>query len=132
MFASIDNEIAEIRIQDGILFHVFKTDTVITLDVARKTVSDRVKLQQGIAYPVLCDIRGVSSVEKAARDYFALEGSLLIHEVAYLVSAPYSLGILNFFLNTNKPPLPTTVFVDEDKALKHLQQKVSKGYKSHL
>lgn len=126
MFASTENEFAEIRIQDGILFHVFKTGTVITLDVARKTVSDRLKLQKGMAYPVLCDIRGIKSVEKAAREYLALEGSLLILEVAYLVSAPYSLGILNFFLNTNKPTLPTTVFVDEDKALKHLQQKVSK------
>ncbi|MFI0428779.1 hypothetical protein [Mariniflexile sp. HMF6888] len=117
----IENECAKFWIEKEILFVVYKNDVSVDLAGAMKVVKDRLFLQQGKAFLVFCDMRGVKSADKAARDYLALEGSVLIKAVALLVNNPISYAISGFYIKTSKPIIPTEVFTDDAEALAFLR-----------
>ena len=117
----IENEYAKLWIEDDILFVVYKNDVSIDLAGAIKIVEDRLFLQQGNAFLIFCDMRGVKSADKAARNYLAFEGSVLIKAVALLINNPLSYIISGFYLKTSKPIISTNVFTDEAKALTFLR-----------
>lgn len=117
----IENECAKLWIEKEILFVVYKNDVSVDLAGAIKVVEDRLFLQQGKAFLVFCDMRGVKSAEKAARNYLALEGSVLIKAVALLVNNPISYTISGFYIKTSKPTISTKVFTDDDEALAFLR-----------
>jgi hypothetical protein len=76
--------------------------------------------QEERAYPVICDIRQLRKVDKAARDYLALEGSLLIKALAFIIEPPVSDVMTRFYLMTNHPDIPTASFREISKALAYL------------
>jgi hypothetical protein len=117
----IENEYAKLWIEKEILFVVYKNDVSIDLPGAIKVVEDRLFLQQGKAFLVFCDTRGVKSSEKAARNYLALEGSILIKAVALLVNNPLSNIISGFYIKTSNPIISTEVFTDDAEALAFLR-----------
>lgn len=117
----VENEYARLWIQNRILFFEYKSGVQITLEVARKVVADRVALQNGRAFPILCDISGVLGSEKAARDYLSLSGSVLTRAISFLVAPTVPLAILRFYLEKNKPPIPTAHFSDKAQAIKFLE-----------
>ena len=98
----IENECAKLWIEKEILFVVYKNDVSIGLPGAIKVVEDRLFLQQGKSFLVFCDMRGVKSAEKAARNYLALEGSILIKAVALLVNNPLSNIISGFYIKNKQ------------------------------
>lgn len=116
----IENNFAELWIENDILFFIYKEKSTIDLKAAIKIVEDRLNLHQGRELPILCDIRGIIEINKAARDYLAIEGSLLIKEVALVVSPPISQLISKFYLKTSNPPIKTEVFLNKDDAIKYL------------
>ncbi|WP_164731722.1 hypothetical protein [Flagellimonas beolgyonensis] len=78
-------------------------------------------LQNGKEMSVLCDIREVRKVDKPARDYFALEGSLWIKALAFLIDPPVTDVISSFYLGTHPSKMPTRSFTDRTKALAFLE-----------
>ena len=116
-----ENEFARFCIVHGILYFEYKPETVISLAVARKVVSDRIQFQNEIIYPVLCDIRGVKDSDKAGRDYLAQSGSILTKAVAILGNPQVSETMGDFYLKVNKPTIPTSFFTDEEHALAFLK-----------
>lgn len=116
-----ENDYAQFWIAHGILNFVYKPDTVISLTVARKVVSDRIQFQNELAYPVLCDIRGVEGSDKAGRDYLAQSGSVFAKAVAILGNPQVSETMGDFYLKINKPIIPTAFFTDEEHALAFLK-----------
>lgn len=118
----LENEYAAYHIQEEILFVTYKRGIIINLPAAIQIVEDRLALQEGLSYPVLCDIREVRCIDKAARDYLAVEGSLLIDAVAYLVEPTVSRAISDFYIHINNPPVPSKNFTDIEAAKAFLKK----------
>lgn len=117
---SFDNEYALFKISNGILFCEYKSNVVITLAAAKRIVSDRIYMQNEIAYPVYCDIRGITDTDKAGRDYLAKYGSLATKAVAILAVDNVSSTIISFYLKISKPQVPTKIFTDKGAAMAFL------------
>ncbi|PHR12831.1 MAG: hypothetical protein COA40_08175 [Aequorivita sp.] len=119
---SIENNYALYTLDGGILYIRYHADIVIKYEGAVKIVADRLRFQQGICYPALCDITGVEEVDKPARDYLASEGSILLKAVAFIVGNPMSNIISYFYLKTTKPSIPTKAFQDVEEAKLFLEK----------
>lgn len=122
MLESIENNYASYTLSGGIVHIRYHIGISISLDAAVKIVADRLQLQAGESYPVLCDIRGVREINKAARDYLALEGSLLIKAAAFIVEIPMTSILSKFYVQTAKPPIPTRAFLDFEEARGFLEE----------
>ncbi len=116
-----ENKFAKFWIQESILFFQYKPNVIIGLEAAQLVLADRLAVQDGKPYPVLCDIRGIVSIDKAARDYLAKSGSVLTIAVGLLVSHTISVAITSFYVTINKPRVPTEIFSNESDALAFLK-----------
>lgn len=123
----IENDYATYTIDGGIVHVIYKNGTRLNLNAAVKVVQDRLKLQNGKFYPVLCDILGIKAANKSARDYLALEGSVFISAVAFIIKPPVTASLSEFYLRASKPPVPTKVFTEPEEARKFLNQFKSKA-----
>lgn len=119
---SNENNYAFYKLDGRILYIRYHIGIVITLNAAVKIVADRIRLQDGVSYPALCDIRGVKEVYKPARDYLALEGSVLLKAVAFIVENPMSEVLSMFYIKTTKPPVPTQSFQNQKDAERFLAE----------
>ena len=99
------------------LMHIVYTVRSINLNAAQIIVRDRMMVQEGLAMPVLCDIRELRMVNKQARDFFALEGSLLIKSLAFLIAPPITDVLSEFYLNTQRSDIPSKSFTLKSEAL---------------
>lgn len=117
-----ENEYAQFWISNGILIFEYKPNTILNLEVAQYIVADRIHFQNEKSFPVLCDVRGIVSTEKAGRDYLAQSGSVLTKAVALIVHQQVSLTISNFYLRISKPTVPTQLFNNKEDALAYLEQ----------
>ena len=116
-----ENEFAQFWILNGILFLEYKPNVVIDLKVAQQIVTDLMGVQNEKSYPVFCDIHGIVSIDKAARDYFAHSGSIFTKAVGLLGSPNISQTLISFYLRINKPKTPTRFFTDKAGALAFLE-----------
>jgi hypothetical protein len=119
-----DNEFAQFWIHNEILFFKYKPNVVINLTAAQRIVADRIQLQNEMAYPIFCDIRGIVDSDKAARDYLAQSGSILTKAVSLVGHQSVSLSMTSFYLKICKPSVPTKLFTDESAALVFLEKYV--------
>jgi hypothetical protein len=119
-----DNEFAQFWIHNEILFFKYKPNVVINLTAAQRIVADRIQLQNEMAYPIFCDIRGIVDSDKAARDYLAQSGSILTKAVSLVGHQSVSLSMTSFYLKICKPSVPTKIFTDEVAALVFLEKYV--------
>lgn len=115
--SQIENEFASFYIEDGILYFIYKKNTELDLEAAKRVVEDRKSVQKGVSYPVICDIRGLKNVDKTARDYLAKEGSSLVKAVALLMDSPAYQFMANFYLKVSKPNVPTKMFSTMNEAM---------------
>lgn len=117
-----ENEYASFWIEGGVVYFVYKANSVVNFEAAKQIVADRIKFQREINYPVYCDIRGMKSADKDARNYLAKEGSSYTKGVAVMVDSPMSKIIGNIYLGLNKPTTPTRLFTDKNEAVEFLKQ----------
>lgn len=115
------NDFVELWIENDILYCTYKPILSISLNDAKTILSDRIKVQKELAYPVLCDIRNLKNVVFEARHFLAVEGSILTKAIAYLSSPLLSEELVKFYIHTNKPQVPTKVFREKIKALEFLK-----------
>ncbi|MBA2613958.1 MAG: hypothetical protein H0U95_18490 [Bacteroidetes bacterium] len=117
------DEYSEMWIEDGIGFQVYKPQLVITIDVAKQMVINRIKTFDGIARPVLVDVRHLLTIDSPSRKYFASReaGQLILAGAIYLDS-PIARFLGNIFLMIDKPITPARLFTDREKALQWIQQ----------
>lgn len=116
-----DGDFAKMWIADGILFFVYKYINLIDIKRARIIVKQRLEIQNEVAYPVFCDLRAVNNAQKEARDYLAIEGSLMTKALAILVKDEHAKVILDMYLSTTVVKVPTQIFLERDKALSFLK-----------
>ncbi len=118
----IENDYTSYRFQEDVLHIVYHQGVSIDLNAAVQIVKDRLTLQEGQSFPILCDVRGIKEINKAARSYLAVEGSTLIKAVAVIVDPPVSEIMWEFYIRTSNPPIPTKSFEDFDEALLFLKK----------
>lgn len=122
----IENEYATFWIEKDILYFIYKNGISIDETIASKVLEDRLLLQEGKSFLIFCDMRGVKSIDKSARNYLAIEGSALIEAVALLVKTPLANTISGFYIKTSNPAITTQVFTEKRAALKFLNNYKSK------
>src|SRR5690606_1155130 len=110
--------------KDNILLVKFKENRVINLIMAKEIVMERTNLQLNRILPVLCDARKVKYVDKAARDYFANEGSLFIKALAILVQPPMTNILALHYTEIYKTGAPTKVFAKKSEAMAYLKNEM--------
>lgn len=118
----VDISIAGMWKSDGIIYIKFIDKLDMTLEKAKSSVEARLSLCEGLDHPVLIDMRGIRSVTREAREYFANEGTRLIKAGALIVGSPLNRTLGNIFLWINKPKVQTRLFTNENEALKWLIQ----------
>ena|SRR5690554_344494 len=106
MNSSYENTFATYQFIEGNLHLTYKRGVDIDLIAAKKIVYDRIKFQQDVEYPVVCDIRKINSVTKAARDYLTLEGLILISALAIYVKPGRTSLMVKLHFRANKPRIP--------------------------
>ena len=118
-FAENDN--VKIELLDGIIFFSYKEKN-INIEVAKKTVQDRLQISKGINRPVFADIRKMNAVDNDAREYLASkEAGQFIVALAVFTNTPIQNLFANFYLKFSKPPMPTQLFTDKEKAIRWLK-----------
>ena len=120
MLDFLENDYATYQLVDNILIVTYK-DVSLDLAAATKVVEDRLLIQQGKRYAVLCEIRKVRDINKQARDYLAVEGSVLLKAVAFIAENPVSKIFSKFYLRTSQPTIPYKIFKERDKAIAYLK-----------
>lgn len=108
---------ADFWIEEGVLFFIYKPNTQIDLEAARAVVKERLRFQNGISYPILCDIRLLKTANKAAREYLAEQGCINALAVALLIEKAYSGTLSKAFINISNPSVPTREFTSMTEAL---------------
>jgi len=115
-----ENDFTQYMLVNNIVHIIYKKGAIIDLQASKQIVRDRLMFQEERAYPILCDIRQLRQVDKAARDYLALEGSLLIKALAFIIEPPVTDVMTRFYLMTNHPDIPTASFREISKAMAYL------------
>lgn len=118
----IDTEYCEMWLENGIIFQVYKPDLVVTIDIAKAMVEDRIKISNGITRPMLADIKNLVSIDSEAREYLASERAIyLLSAGAILLGSSLKDYIATLaakiYLKIDRPPFPTKLFNDKEKAL---------------
>lgn len=104
-------------IENGIIHTEYPPGLVITLDIAKKIVADRIAYTEGVTYPGLADIRNLKKAEYAAMKYWASEESYSsLSKLAVFSDKKLSKIFFNFWFKVDKPFRPTKYFTDEGSA----------------
>lgn len=120
----ISNPYAEIYLENGIVFGIYKGDLFLDLDAAKQVVLDRKTVSSYEAKPMLVDATSIKGVSKEARDYFGSEeGSELLRASAIYTNSKLSAFLANFLIKVNlhKTSVPVRLFTDKEKAIKWLE-----------
>ncbi|MEZ4970786.1 MAG: hypothetical protein R2814_14230 [Flavobacteriaceae bacterium] len=116
----VENNFASFRMEKGILHITYKETICLYLPAAMEVVSQRLILQHGKPYPILCDIRGVNDVTGEAREYLVTEGSVLISALALVAKTPLS-HLYTEIYALETPPIRLKTFKEETMAMEFLR-----------
>jgi hypothetical protein len=119
----IESEYSKMWIENGIGFQEYKPGINITVGIAKEMVKQRIKSFNGVARPVLVDIRSLKSIDAPSRRYFASKeaGELILAGAIYL-SNPIARWFGNIFLKIDEPFTPAKLFTDKNEALQWLER----------
>jgi hypothetical protein len=107
----------EVKLENGILFCKYEEKLLLTLDLAKKMLADRLSYQNGTSYPVIILLNGLKAADKETRKYTAVEGIKGITMGAFIVKNAIERIIYNFFFSIEKPVIPTRAFTNEEDAI---------------
>lgn len=118
----VDNEYSKIELENGIIIATWKC-SVITLEIAKIVVDERLKITAHNKYPFLIHMKSVKESTKEARDFLATgQACLDISVAAFYVDSILENVIANLFIYLNKPTVPTKIFRDVAKAREWLEK----------
>jgi len=120
MNENYENNLAQYELKQDVLYVRFKKDLIINHEIALALVADRLRLQSFTKYKAICDVSDILSIDSEARRYLSIYGSSLLTQVA-LVSTNIPLyHMARFYININKPKVPTAIFMSIKEAEKYL------------
>lgn len=116
------NELATYYLKDGILYGIYNIGAEVNLKGAKLLVEERLKLTGDTSYPLVVDFRGLRSMDKHARMYFASEEAVKgITAGAFIVDNFISKLICTVYLINDKPPRTVKVFNNQESAVQWLK-----------
>lgn len=121
MIIHFDNEYMSVGIEDEILFFTYKNGITIDLPIAIGTVAQRLSVQDGKSFPVLCNVEGVRKISRLARIYLSKRGTVLVERIALVSTSKLSTTIAKFYLLVNSRSVRARLFSDENAALQFLR-----------
>lgn len=116
----LGNEFVTYRIQSNLLFIDFKVDVYLDLGAAQRIVADRLLIQGGRDFYIVCDVTGVWNASKAALDHLAGVGSEQIKAVAFISTSTLASSKLTLYLNNFLQPVETKIFCTRSQAVDYL------------
>lgn len=118
----IESAFYEIWCEDGVVFSVYKKDTILSLEVSKLSVRDRLKVSNNRPMPFCCDLRNVVTTDTKARKYMASKEAVeYLTAGAFLIDNEIMRLEGNIFIKIDKPLVPAKLFTDKEKALTWLQ-----------
>lgn len=118
------DKLVELSFHDGILYAKYN-DCKIDINAAKKLVSERKKITQGISYPTLITSCERLELTKEARVFLSSkEGTeglkliALVHE-----NSKITIMLINFMLKMHPPHIPIKSFENKEKALHWINSK---------
>lgn len=120
MSTPFQNDFVTISMVQDILYVHYKQTEKIDLAAAKIIVRDRMRFQDQLALPILCDISEVKSIDLMARNYLANEGSDLTKAVALLYKDGAHHLMSSYYVDVCKPTVTTRIFNNEASALAFL------------
>lgn len=125
---TINSEIADLRVcrmwvdDQNITHQEFKPGVDVSIEDALEISRMRKKMLKGGPGPRLTDIRGVRAASKAVRDFGKSEDvAKMTTAFAIIVDSPLTRTLGTIFINLGKPPYPTRMFTEKEKALIWIQ-----------
>lgn len=108
----------ELWIENGIIYEVFKHNSILDLETGKRIVEERLKISNKKTMPIFVDISQLLKADSSARKYMASKEALqYISAGAFIVNNIFSQLAFNTFMKLNKPVIPTKGFVSRAKAL---------------
>ncbi len=108
---------------EGIVRMAYLPGTHETLASALQNAAARDALTGGRRLPILVDSRNLVGMDRAARLHYAgLEAVKSVSAAALVITSAFGRALGNFYLNLNKPLVPTRMFTSEDEALAWLAE----------
>lgn len=118
----IDHDFFEIWYENGIVFEIFKKNSILDLELSKQVVQERLKVSNGIDAPIFIDLRNVFSTDTKARKYMASKEAVeYLTAGAFLIDNELMKLAGNIFIKIDKPLVPVKLFTDRDKALLWLE-----------
>lgn len=120
----LENDFVEFWIEGGIIYNRYKPDvSIITIEIAKKIVEDRLKVSNGITRPGFIDLTNAISIDKQSRRYFSMGESMkYLSASAIVVNNEITKLGGNIYIRIDKPRIPTKLFTDKMLAVKWLEQ----------
>lgn len=119
----LENEFVEIWFEKGIVFEIFKPNTHLTMEAARKIVADRMRVSGGVTTPMYVDIRNLVTADLEVHKYMASKEAVqCISAGAFLVRGLIDKMLMHIFVTIFKPAIPAAPFTDKEQALEWLQK----------
>jgi hypothetical protein len=110
------------EIKDGIFYIERHVRDHFTIEAFKEITQYSLEYTEGIAYPVIIFGKDMMSIEKAARDYMLHEGAQNKLSRAFVVEKKQSKLALQFFMQTQKQPIPMEVFEEMAPAIEWSKQ----------
>jgi hypothetical protein len=108
---------------DGIVAQRVRSSKTQTLADARENTDAFARLVEGVARPLLVDMRITFATERGVRDHYASrEATRLCHAIALLIGSTAGRVIGNLFLAIQAPTVPTRLYTDEAAAIVWLRR----------
>ncbi len=103
--------------QDGTVVIRFHQGTRLSAPLTEEVVRAHIRLARGQKRPVLADVRGLVSADRASRELAASASIVAVSSrMAIVVGNPVTRMLGNFFLRVTTPAYPTRIFDDEERA----------------
>ena len=118
----MNEEPIKIYIKDEIVHGEATVPFIMDLGTAKKLVNIRLNLSDSKSYPILVDYSKMMNITKDAREYLIKEGSEGVTAGAFITTTVVSRIWINLFITMYRPPQPTKVFTNKQKAVDWLKQ----------
>jgi hypothetical protein len=117
-----ETDVAHIYFENDILYISFKKDVIVELDHINEIIDIRKEIQQGEKTLTIVNSGKLWRVEKEARKKAASD-EMIQHNIALaLIAKSLPLRIIsNFYINVDKPNVPTKMFNSEKEAIAWLK-----------
>jgi hypothetical protein len=120
---SFSNEWMEVWKENGIMHVVYRKDTIITLEVAMKSVASRLEITDDVSFPMYIDSTDIKYFHKDAREYLSKGDAMkYVKAGAFLIKGKVQKILTNYFLFFYNPPVPCKMFTNREEAIEWLEQ----------